>query len=921
MILSAGSRDCLHRSYRGEVHLTDNYLVRRRANPYGLNASIEIRSPRISAAQMPQYSICLIYEREFDIIFSRNFERGKTTMTGGFSMTTSSVKNSLVKLRVLWLLIGTIAVLLPAIHPSPAKAQNDSEVLLPSIYVVGSRREIRSAVDTPAPVDIISGEEITDQATGDVTSAIRNVVPSYNVSRQPLSDAATFIRPANLRGLASDQSLVFVNGKRRHRGAVITFLGNGVSDASQGPDISVIPAIALKRVEVLRDSASAQYGSDAIAGVINFVLKDSPEDGTAEAQWGQTYEGDGDELRLATNLGLPITENGFLNLSAEWRDTEPTSRSVQRSDAAELIQGGNTHVRQPYAQRWGAPDIDDDIKTFLNFGIDVGEQSHLYSFANFSRKESEGEFFFRSPLERTGRIGVFFLENPDGSKTPLRSRDGFSFADENCSPSGKNCFPGGFNPRFGGKITDKSATVGIRGDFLSSAKYDLSYTLGRSEADFSIRNTLNPSLGADSPTQFELGSYVQTEQTANLDLSYPVEISGFASPLFFAVGAEWRNEKFRIKPGEESSYKEGPLAQEGFGIGANGFSGFSPDISGSWDRSNIAGYMDLEADLIPQLTIGLMGRLEKFDDFGSTADGKVSSLYRITDNLSLRGSVSTGFRVPTVGQENVTNITTAYIDGALTQQGIIPSFCSEAKHIGAKELEPEESLTLAGGVVTEAGPLSLTADYFNIKVEGRIGASKDYEIDITQIADPCITAEDVRKIRFFGNGFDTRTQGVDVSANLDLTDFISFIGQGRTGLVFVGNWTKTEVTSYDPDFLDDRRILQLEDALPNYRFNTSLNHKRDKWRGLVRLNYYGPYTEIHTDNTAWIIKADSQVTFDIEATYALLSNVELTIGAENVFDNYPEENPYKENTGSKYPESAPAGFNGGFYYGRLRYFF
>ncbi len=832
-----------------------------------------------------------------------------------------SIKNILTKFRLLLLFAGLLGMLLSTFQPLPAQAQNDTNILLPSIYVVGSRRQVRSAVDTPAPVDIISGEELTDQATGDVTSTLRNVVPSYNVSRQPLSDAATFIRPANLRGLASDQSLVFINGKRRHRGAVITFLGNGISDSSQGPDISVIPAIALKRVEVLRDSASAQYGSDAIGGVFNFVLKDSPGERMAEVQWGQTYEGDGDELRLATNLGVPITENGFMNLSAEWRDTQPSSRSVQRSDAMELIQGGNTNVRQPYAQRWGSPDIEDDLKTFLNFGIDVGEQSHLYAFANFARKESEGEFFFRSPLKRTGRLGVFFIENADGDKIPLRSKDGFSFADENCSPSGLNCFLGGFNPRFGGKITDKSATMGVRGDFLSDITYDLSYTLGRSEAEFFIRNTLNPSLGAESPTQFELGSYVQTEQTANLDLSYPIEVSGLASPIFFALGAEWRNEKFRVKPGEESSYIAGPLAQEGFGIGANGFSGFSPAISGVWDRSNIAGYMDIEVDLVDQFTIGVMGRMERFDNFGRTTDGKVSAIYRITDGIGLRGSASTGFRAPTVGQENITNVTTALIDGALTQQGTVPATCPEAKSVGAKELEPEESLTLAGGFVAESGPFSLTADYFNIKIEGRLGGSKDYAVDRTQITNPCITAQDVHKIRFFGNGFDTRTQGVDVSANLDLTDFISLIGQGSTELVFVGNWTETEVTSHDPDFIDQKRILQIEEALPNYRFNMSLNHKRESWRGLVRLNYFGPFTEVHTDNMAWLIEADSQITVDIEATYSLLSNIELTIGAENVFDNYPEENPWKENTGAKYPESAPAGFNGGFYYGRLRYFF
>ena len=791
--------------------------------------------------------------------------------------------------------------------PEPAMAQSQSEsVMLPEMLVIGSRRQVRSVSDIPTPVDVIQGEEFTDQGTGDVSNALRNLVPSYNVGTQPISDAATFIRPANLRGLAPDQTLVFVNGKRRHRGAVISFLGNGVSDASQGTDISVIPAIAIKRVEVLRDSASAQYGSDAIAGAINFVLKDSSEGGIVETQWGQTYEGDGEEYRFATNVGVPVTESGFLNLSAEYRNAEPTVRSVQRDDAAALIANGNTHVRQPYAQIWGAPDVDGDKKLFLNFGMDFGDQSTFYAFGNLAERRVEGGFFFRNPETRSG-------VNVDSNRNPL----------EYTLPSGEifrwaDVFPGGFTPQFGGKISDKAVTSGFRGSFDSGLTYDTSYTVGQSRGDFSIRDTINASLGPDSPTQFELGSYIQTEHTVNADLTYPVEFPGLSSELFAAAGVEWRKEVFRVRQGQRESWEIGPLAEAGFGIGANGFSGFSDKVAGEWDRSNIALYTDIETDLLPRLSLDVMGRWEKFDDFGSTTNGKLAALFRVTPGLSLRGSASTGFRVPTVGQENINNVTTAFLDGQLRQRGTIPATCPEAVSKGAKPLEPEESVTFAAGIVGESGPFSITADYFNIKITDRIGQSGDKTL--TQpLPNGCFEAADVLLFSYFGNGFDTRTQGVDIIGTVDITQMMP--SQGRTELIFVGSYANTEVIDYETEFLDEKRILQLEEALPDYRFNLTLQHQQSKWSGLLRLNYFGPYTETHVDQLNRLIDAGRELTLDFEASYVVMNSVEFTVGAENMFNNFPTDNPHSGFVGSKYPESSPMGVAGGFYYGRLRYLF
>ena len=845
------------------------------------------------------------------------------------------------------------------VAPAEIRAEDGDAIEIGDIYVVGTRRPVRSTADTPAPIDLIGGEDFTDQGSTDLSDLMRTLVPSYNVATQPISDAATFIRPANLRGLGPDQTLVFVNGKRRHRAAVISWLGNGLSEGAQGPDISVIPAIALKRVEVLRDTASAQYGSDAIAGVMNFVLKDRPDGGSVETQWGRTSEGDGAAYRLAGNVGVPLGEGGFANLSAQWREAEPTVRSVQRSDAAGLIAGGNTYVRQPYAQIWGQPDVSGDYTVFVNSGFEMNEAAEVYAFGNFANRETEGGFFFRNPNTRGGvfgrdvdplpdvedwqrYVGDIDPNNgqscPDGIKIADPSNDYFSPEDAAAfHASNPGCFvfngrfPGGFTPQFKGEVSDHAATAGLRGAFDSGMTWDASYTVGQNKIDFSMRDTINASLGPDTPTQFELGSYTQTEQTANLDLTYEMDVAAFDSPLHTAVGAEWRREQFEITAGEPKSWQAGPFARDGFGIGANGFSGFSDVVAGSWSRSNVAGYVDLEADVTGSLTVGTMGRVEHFDDFDTTTDVKLGALYQLNDNLGLRGSASTGFRAPTVGQQNVINVTTAFFTDAttgvtgLTQRGTIPPTCAEARLKGGKPLEPEESVTFTVGMVAEAGPFALTADYYRIDVEGRLAQSATKSLTDAEKAmvgdGGCIPAGDIGNFRYFTNSLDTRTQGVDLVASVDLPAVAPVLEAGETELVFVGNWTRTTVTKHDPEALNQQRIVQLEDALPKVRFNATLRHEQERWSAFARLNYFGSYSEYHADVESWLFYPGSEITVDVEGSYKPMPGVELSLGAENVLGNFPDENPFATNVGSKYPESSPMGFAGGFYYARARYTF
>ena len=514
----------------------------------------------------------------------------------------------------------SIIVIAPGFEPQEVVVQEGSgeitvvlqiETVTQEVVVIGTRAEARTVTESLVPVDVIGADEFVQQGGPDLLSQLRNVVPSFNVNRQPIADAATIIRPANLRNLAPDHTLVLVNGKRRHRGAVISWIGGGVADGSQGADISVIPSIALKQVEVLRDGASAQYGSDAIAGVLNFTLKDASSGGSVEVRAG-TYQGgdiegrgpDGQSITYAGNVGMPLGDNGFANLSFEYGNSDPTDRSVQRSDATALILAGNTAVRNP-AQVWGSPEERNNAKFFGNFGKLVGQSTQIYAHTNYASRKVTGGFFFRNPNTRaavfSGDGGTTLLIGDaldardgvlDGSANcpvvpivdhvPDQDALGRVFADPDCF-SFQELFPGGFTPQFGGFYIDNSIVGGLRGQFANGMRWDASASVGTSEVDFFINNTVNASLGPDTPTEFKPGLYRQEDFNVNFDVAY--EASEF---VHFAAGTEFRNEGFTIEQGQAESWQFGPYAPQGFSAASNGFPGFSPIAVGSWDRRNSA---------------------------------------------------------------------------------------------------------------------------------------------------------------------------------------------------------------------------------------------------------------------------------------------------------------------------------------------
>jgi len=904
-------------------------------------------------------------------------------------MRTTTLKTQLALSVSALMLVGSLSTAAFA-QDNGETASNGDEIIS-----TGTRRKARSAADTPAPVDVISGAEFTNQASADLGDLLRTVVPSYNVNSQPISDAATIIRPANLRGLSPDNTLVLVNGKRRHRGSVISFLGGGISDGAQGVDISVIPTIGLKQVEILRDGASSQYGSDAIAGVMNFILKDSPDSGQVELSYGSTYAGDGDNYKIAANIGLPLGDNGFVNISGEYGNTDGTVRSVQRADVAALIAAGNTAVTDnllinsytsEVPQYWGTPDIEDNMTLFVNSGFEINENAELYLFGNYAERHVEGGFFYRNPTNRGGVYrgpsvdAVTGALDPNGVASirvgdldglgvggacpagiPLTGTDGL-IADPTVLASvvaDPNCFsfvetiPSGFTPRFGGDNRDYSIVGGVRGefDFGTGLGYDFSGYYGSNKTDFFINNTVNASLGPNTPRNFVPGSYEQKETGFNADFNYALPIDGWASDLGIAAGFEWRDEQFDITAGDAASFALGPLADQGFSSSSNGFGGFSESISES--QSNIGIYAELEADITDAFTLQAAGRYSDYDKFGDGLTWKVGALYKLTDSFSLRGTYSTGFHAPTAGQANVKNVTTQNVNGVLIDQGTIP-LTSAPGQLAATflnsttgftpTLDTETADNLSLGVAFNTGAMSWTVDYFNIRVKDRIANSERINFidplvflagqDGVALADDTSVSqtitdlanagsinradytgfEDLSSFQFFTNSFDTKTTGFDVIGRMPFD-----IGAGQSSVVLAANYTETKVTNAGANSaapLGATRIQSLEELLPNWRGNMTFNHEQGMWRGLVRANYFGPWRD--TGNG---FDVGGEFTVDAEIGAKVMENVEIVVGAANIFDNFPDENPGQTGSGQLYPESSPMGFNGGAYYVKGRYTF
>tara|TARA_B110000967_G_scaffold107134_1_gene109821 strand:+ start:68 stop:2575 length:2508 start_codon:yes stop_codon:yes gene_type:complete len=827
--------------------------------------------------------------------------------------------------------VNTIAAAIIAGSTALPTVAFAADEALEEVVVVGSRGAPRTVAESPVPVDVLTAEELGKTGSSDLLMQLQAAIPSLNVHLQPISDAASMIRPANLRGLSADSTLILVNGKRRHRASVIAFQGGGVNDGSQGADISVIPSIALKQVEVLRDGAAAQYGSDAIAGVINFVLNDSSEGGSISVKQGEFSEGDGTTTTVAGNIGMPLTDDGFVNLSFQMKQADDTSRSVQRPDAQALIDSGNTAVTEP-AQIWGAPKIDDDITFFFNSGLDLGNGAEAYMFGNYSERDVDGGFYYRNP---DSRGGVF--TNGDGNRLIAdvtgdmsgncpTDVDPADYALRDAIMANPNCYihneqaPGGYTPRFVGNITDTSFTAGTRGEItggnMDGVRYDISGSVGRNQADFGLNNTFNPSMGPDSKRDFTTGSYIQLEKTFNLDLQKQYDNTSIAG------GAEWRETTFEVISGEEASWKVGKYAAQGFNVGSHGFAGFSPDSAGAFSRRNYAMYLDVESQLTDTLLVGGALRYEDYTSFGDTANYKVTFNQQMSDNLAIRGSHSTGFRAPTQGQANVVNTQTTLVGGELTQAQTLPSF-----KLGAGQLQPEESTSYAFGVVMTIGEVEVTADWFKIEVENRIALTSNADTTAAQrsamAAAGVPNPELIGQVNYFTNDFNTDTQGLDIVATYGADLF-----GGSTDFSAAYNMTDTKVSSQG-SATSDSKVKRLEEGLPNHRATFTMAQSWENVNAFVRANYFGEYYAVHAD---WFgTEADAAVTVDMEVTYSINDSFDVSVGAQNLFDQDAEridgsagavaEGVTGNVLGAIFYETSPMGIEGSYWYVKAGYNF
>lgn len=846
----------------------------------------------------------------------------------------------------IWKLSSIAAAMVAGSAMLPAVAFSQ-EAMVEEIVTTGSRVKARSTTETPAPVDVISASELTNQGDTDVANLLRNSVPSYAVNDQPISDAATLVRPANLRGMAPDHTLLLVNGKRRHRAAVITWLGNGISNGSQGPDAAAIPAMALKNVEVLRDGAAAQYGSDAIAGVINFNLKDASEGSTISLRAGEYSDGDGQALTFSANTGMELGSNGFVNVTFEYGSADATSRSEQRDDAQGLIDAGVQGVPDP-AMIWGRPIVDDDMKLFVNFGADLGGDTEMYGYTNYNSKNVDGGFFYRNP---TNRPGVF--ADGDGN---LLVADTTADMSGNCGQyavpysasvvaglvADDNCFnfnetiPGGFTPRFGGKVIDQSFLFGLKGETDGGLGWDVSTYYGKSKADFHINNTVNASLLDKTPRNFDPGYYQQVDMNLNADFTYST-----SDTLNWAFGAEYRTEEFTVGAGQEESFIDGGYGNQGFSTSSNGFPGFPSATSGVFERSNYAAYIESEWDASDDLLLQAAMRFEDFEDFGTTTNYKLGLNYRLTEDMGVRATYSTGFKAPTPGQSNTSNTSTELSAGVLVNNGTIPATSAVALRNGGAPLKPEDATNMTFGVFATVGEFDITVDYFDIDVEDRLNLSSEVELTDADVADLIAEgvpgAGDLRRFRFFTNDFDTNTSGFDVVIS---TTTESAWGSTVWNLAY--NQTKTEVTDYNTATIDAQRIKQIEDTTPEVRWNLSANHMMDAWRVMARVSFYdewfdqfecdvfssGCSDEVTANPSAYTF--DSEFVVDLEVEYNFTDSSSLLIGANNIFDNSGQKaadmhglgfNTATAAVGNTYSTFAPMGFSGAFYYANYRYSF
>ena len=858
---------------------------------------------------------------------------------------------------------GVSGVALAQAAPAAPAATVEPEA---GIVVLGTRRTDRTSTNSASPIDIISTKELASQGASNLIDVIKNVVPSFFASQNTISDASSFVHSPSLRGLPADETLVMINGKRLNRSALVQVYSGGETGlgyGSQGADIGSIPAFALKSLEVLRDGATAQYGSDAIAGVMNYGLRDNDHGVEVQGRYGQYYRnGDGKSYQVSANAGFKLGDAGFANLTGEYDSDGQTSRGVTRPQAlAYIAQNPGNAGALPYyplpAQVWGSSPSH-GWKIALNSGLDLSDTAKFYVVGVASHSHTEESFNYRSStaaiLDPTGTTLQSAYAPGDLVVCPRSFLNYHATLNEGgtdalgcggtTDPYFHNLYPAGFTPVFVGAVDELWGVAGIKGT-AGKLTYDVSVSTSKNTIALSMYNSLNTAFSPNNPassapyntntqTSFNFGKTAQKETNGNIDLTYPVEV-GFAKPITLSGGFEYRKETYVLGVSDFQAYAQG---------GASGYGGVSPSQAGSWSQSNVAFYAGAETDITSNWTIGTAGRYEHYDTFGSATVGKINTRYEFVPGFAIRGTVGTGFHAPSPGQAHNSTLTTNFIGGNSIQTGTFPIDSAISQIYGAKPLTPEKSTNFGVGFTAKpAQGLALTIDYYNIKVRNRIFVSEPFPVQDPNHPDGTITAADIvnypvlstvgvgGQVSFFTNGLNTLTRGVDVVASYGAT-----VGAGRLNLTLAYNHNINKVTSASANVINGAQTAVIEHLAPHDTAHFSASYSQGPWSLTARENYYGSWSDANDyGNGAGTAGANggplqvfgAKATSDLDVTYTFARQFALTLGANNLFNSFPGKlNANSQQIlpitgggrdGQVYPRSGgPFGINGGFWYVR-----
>jgi iron complex outermembrane receptor protein len=798
------------------------------------------------------------------------------------------------------------------------------QLLTEVVVVVGSRTP-RTNVETTAPVDVVTAEEISHVGKTETGRILNTLAPSYISTPQTIADGTDHVDPAALRGLGPDQTLVLINGKRRHKSALVNVNGT-YGRGSVGTDLNAIPASSIKRIEILRDGAASQYGSDAIAGVINIVTKDYTDLLDVTTLTGVTGAGDGGQIKTSANYGFKIGNRGFLNITGEFLKKDPTNRAgvysgpyYSNDPATEAAAFANNGGKTPadFNMRIGEAGAEEAMGSY-NLELPIDDQSTFYSFADLGHRNGNAAGFYRYPIQTNSVVLAFY--------------------------------PNGFLPEIHSNINDLGVTVGVRrkGDW----NIDASITHGRNSFQFNIENTVNASYGTASPTTFDAGTLSAQETVGDLDILRKIDTGGALKSLAFVLGSEIRSENYKIEAGDLASYDDGNakyfppdpvtgMQQTPRIPGAQVFPGFQPSNAVDRNRNNVGVYAGFESEIVKGLNVDIGGRYENYSDFGNSVTGKVAVRVPLGSAIAVRAAASTGFRAPSLQQLWFSNVATLFAADPVTKMQVANQVLttnneSPVTHaFGIPNLKEETSNNLSGGVTLR--PLdnfSLTADGYYIQIKNRITLTNQFLNTDPNVARLLQPFAGVTRAQFFANAIDTTTQGIDVVA-----DYAANTGAGTVTFSGVANFTKTVVDKVNiPDGLakafpgDDTAALnnfffdrlaknRLEDSVPHQKGNVSARYNYKWLSTLVRADYYGRVKYKAATGSADDETFSAKVLFDADLGVQFTKNLQLTVGGDNLLDTYPDRNTKPNNlAGGRFIYNRNVtqfGWNGGFYYAKL----